>query len=73
MHVARVGIMRNERECLVGKPEGKSQVGRTKSRWQDIKAIRTETGQEVVDWIDMAQDSDQYRVLVNMIINFLVP
>jgi hypothetical protein len=63
-----------ECEVLSGKPEGKRILGRPKSRWVDnIKMDLREIGWYGVDWIDMAQDMDQWRALVNMVLNFRVP
>jgi len=50
---------------LVGKPEGKTPLGRPRSRWEDN--VRIDLGGirwGVVDWMDLAQDRDQYRDLV---------
>jgi hypothetical protein len=58
----------------VVKPEGKRQLGRSRSRWVDhIKMNRRETGWFGRDWIDLAQDRDQWRVIVNAIMNLRVP
>jgi hypothetical protein len=58
----------------VGKPEGKRPLGRPRSRWVDnIKMDLIEIGWDGVDWIDLAQDRDQWRDLVNMIMNLWVP
>jgi hypothetical protein len=58
----------------VGKPEGKRPLGRTRHRWVDnIKMDLGETGWDGMDWIDLAQDRDQWRALVNMVRNLRVP
>jgi hypothetical protein len=58
----------------VGKPEGKSPLGRPRRRWVDnIKIDLRKVGWAVVDWIDMAQDRNQWRALVNMVMNLRVP
>jgi hypothetical protein len=58
----------------VGKPEGKRPPGRLRRRWVDsIKMDLTEIGWDNVDWIDMAQDMDQWRALMNMVLNLQVP
>jgi hypothetical protein len=45
---------------LVGKPEGKRQLGRPRRRWVDsIKIYLREIGWDGMDWIDLAQDRDQ--------------
>jgi hypothetical protein len=65
---------RNAYRILVGKPEGKRPLRRTKSRWADnIKMDLREIGWDDIYWIDLAQDRDQCRVLVNTLKNFRVP
>jgi hypothetical protein len=55
---------------LVGKPEGKRTFGRPRRRWEDnIKMAVQEVGCEGMDWIDVAQDRDSWRALVNAVIN----
>jgi hypothetical protein len=56
-HVARMGEKRTVYRLLVGKPEGKSPLGRPSHRWIDnIKMDLLEIGLNVVDWIGLAQD-----------------
>jgi hypothetical protein len=58
----------------VGKPEGKRPLGRPKRKWvDDIKMDLRETGWNGVDWTAVAQDRDQWRTLVNTIMNLRVP
>jgi hypothetical protein len=58
----------------VGKPEGKRPLERPRRRWVDnIKMDFTEIGPNGVDRIDMAQDRDQWRALVNTVFNIRVP
>jgi hypothetical protein len=58
----------------VGKPERKRPLERPRRRWVDnIKMDVREIGWDGVDWIDMAQDRDQWRALVNTALNFRVP
>jgi hypothetical protein len=58
---------RNAYRTLVGKPEGKRPLGRPRRRWVDnIKMDLRELG---MDWIDLAQDRDQWRALVNTVMN----
>jgi hypothetical protein len=58
----------------VGKPQGKRPLGRTRCRWEDnIKMDLREIGWSGMDWIDLAQDGDWWRTLVNTIINLCVP
>jgi hypothetical protein len=73
-HVARMGEKRNAYRILVGKPEGKRPLGRPSHTWVDnIKMDLRETGWDVMDWIDLVQDSDQWRTLVNTVMNFRFP
>jgi hypothetical protein len=73
-HVAQLGEMRNAYRILVGNPEGKRPLGRSRRRWVDsIKMDLRETGWSGMDWIDLAQDRDQWRALVNAVMNLRVP
>jgi hypothetical protein len=56
------------------KPEGKRPLGRSRRRWVfNIKMDLREIGWDDVDWIDMAQYRDQWRALVNTVLNLQVP
>jgi hypothetical protein len=58
----------------VGKPEGKRPLGRPTCRWVDnIKMDLREIGRGGMDWIDLAQDRDWWRDVVNTAMNFRVP
>jgi hypothetical protein len=73
-HVARIKENRNAYRILVGKPEGERPLGRPRSRWVDnIKIDLREIGWNSVDWVDLAQDRDQWRALVNTVVNLRVP
>jgi hypothetical protein len=59
---------------MVGKPEGKRQLGRPRRRWEDnILIDLQEVGWVVLDWIDLAQDRDRWRSLVNAVMSLRVP
>jgi hypothetical protein len=59
---------------LVGIPGGKTTLGRPRHRWvETIKMDLKESGWGGMDWIDLAQDRDRWRALVNAVMNFLVP
>jgi hypothetical protein len=68
------GEKRNAYRLLVGKPEGKRPLGRPRRRWVDnIGMDLGEVGWGDVDWIDLAQDRNRWRALVNSVLNLLVP
>jgi hypothetical protein len=57
----------------VGNPEGKRPLGRPRHRWMDtIKMDLREIGCGSTDWIDLAQDRDQWRALMNIVMNLWV-
>ena len=58
---------------LVGKPEGKRPLGRPRLRWEDnIKMDLREVGRRG-DWMELAQDRDRWRALVNTVMKLRVP
>jgi hypothetical protein len=72
-HVAGMGEKSNAYRILVGEPEGKRPIGRSRRRWEDnIKMDVREIGWGGMDWIDLAQDRDQWRALVNTVMNLRV-
>ena len=73
-NVERMGKRRVVYRVLVGKPEGKRPLGRHRSRWEDnIKMALQEEGCEGMDWIELAQDRDSWRAIVNAVMNLRVP
>jgi len=73
-HVARMEESSGVYRVLVGKPEGKRPLGRHRRRWEDnIKMVLQEVGCGGVDWIELAQDRDRWRALVNAVMNLRVP
>jgi hypothetical protein len=59
---------------LVGEPKGERPLGRPRRRWADnIKIDLREKGWDGMDWIDLAQDRDQWRALMNAVMNLRVP
>jgi hypothetical protein len=66
--------MRNAHKILVGKLEWWTLLGRPRRGWEDniIKHL-WEVGSEDVDWMHLAQDRDQWRAVVNMVMNLRVP
>jgi len=58
----------------MGKPEGKRLLGRPRRRWEDnINMDLQEVGPVGIDWMELAQDRDRWRALVNAVMNLRVP
>jgi hypothetical protein len=74
VHVARMGERRVVYRILVGKSKGKKPLGRNRLRWEDnIKMDLLKVGCGSKNWIDLAQDKDRWRVLVNVVMCLRVP
>jgi hypothetical protein len=73
-HVARMGEKRNAYRLLEGKPEGKRPLEKPRHRWvNNIRMDLGEVGWGGVDWIDLAQDRDKWRAVVNSVTNPRIP
>ena len=72
-HVARMEQSRSAYRVLVGKLEGKRPLGRSRRRWEDnVKIELRNVGCEPGDWIELAEDRDQWRVYVRVVKNLRV-
>jgi hypothetical protein len=71
-HVARIGQKRGAYRILVGRPEGRRPLGRPRRRWEDNIKMHLEVGWGM-DWIELAQDRDRWRAVVNAVMNPQVP
>jgi hypothetical protein len=71
--VARTREEKNVYKVLMGKPEGKRPLGRPRRRWEDgIRMDLREIGMGSVDWIQLAQDRDRRRAVMNTAMNLRV-
>jgi hypothetical protein len=69
-----MGEVKGAYNILVGRPEGRRPLGRHRRRWEDnIKMDLGEIGFGDLDWINLAQDRDRRRALVNTVMNLRVP
>jgi len=68
-----MGERRGVYSVLVGKPEGKRALGRPRLRWEDnVQIDHQEEGCGSMDWMELAQDRDRWRALVNAVLNLRV-
>jgi hypothetical protein len=73
-HVRRMGGPRNTYKVLVGKSEGKTPLGTRRRSWENnYKMDLREIGWGRTDWIQLAQDRDQWKALLNTVMNLSVP
>jgi hypothetical protein len=69
-----MGKERDAYRILVGRFGGRRPLGRPRRRWEgNIKMDLQEVEWEGVDWIDVAQDRDRWRAVVNAVMNLWVP
>jgi hypothetical protein len=72
-HVARMGEERKVYRVLVGNPEGRRPLGRPRRTWENgIRMDLREIGLGSVDWIQLAQDRDRWRAVVNTVMDLWV-
>jgi len=72
-HVARMGEGRGVYRVLVGKPEGKRPLERPGRRWENNIKMDLRVVRGFGDWMELAQDRDRWRALVNTVMNLRVP
>ena len=73
-HVVRMEVGRSAFKILTGKPTGKRPLGRPRRRWEDsIRMDLEEIGINAGNWVDLAQDRNYWRALVNVALNLRVP
>jgi hypothetical protein len=73
-HVALMGEGRGAYRILVGRPEGRRPVGRPRRRWEDNMQMDLQgVGWGGTNWIELTQDRDRWRAVVNAVMNLRVP
>ena len=72
-HVARMGEKRGVYSVLVGKPEGRRPLGRPRRRWEDNINMDLKDVCECTNWIELVQDRNMWRALVNAVMKLRVP
>jgi len=71
--VARMGEGSGVHRILVGKPKGKRTLGRPRRRWEDNIKMDLREGGGSGDCMELAQDKDRWRTIVNTVMNLRVP
>jgi hypothetical protein len=72
-HVARMGEERGVYRVLVDKPEGKRPLGRPRCRWEDNTMMDLQEVEcEGMDWVGLAQDTDRWQAILNVVLNLQV-
>jgi hypothetical protein len=73
-YVPQMWEKRNGYRIPAGKPKGKRQLGKPRHRWVNkIKLDLRDLGRGGMDWIDVAQDRDRWKAVVNTVMNLRVP
>jgi len=68
----RVWERRNAYSVLVGRPEGRRPLGKSRHRWEDNIKMELELGLGGMDWNDLVEDRDRWQALANVVMNFQV-
>jgi hypothetical protein len=68
-----MGEKRGPYRILVGRPEGRRPLGRPRRRWEDNIKMDLQKWDGSMDWIELAQDRDRWRPIVNTVMNVRVP
>jgi hypothetical protein len=68
-----MGEKRGAYRILVGRPEGRRRLGRPRRRWEDNIKMDLQDVVWGIDWIELAQDRDRWRSVVNAVMNLRVP
>jgi hypothetical protein len=70
----KYGERRGAYRILVGRPEGSKPLGRPRRRWENnVKMYLQDVGWGGMDWIELTQNRDRWRALVNAVMNLCVP
>ena len=73
VYVARMGERRGNYRVLVGKPEGERPQGRPRHRWEaNIRMDLQDVGCGGIDWMELAEDRNRWRLLVKVVMNLRV-